>query len=246
MKIASLVTPESYSLEWQMDSHERLAIQAILSQLRPSLAIEVGTYKGGSLQVLADFSQKVISIDIDPSVKLALEQHFENVDFYTGKSHELLAQIFENKELTQKISFILIDGDHTTKGVKTDILTILNYFIPKMTCVILMHDSFNPDCRRGILEAPWSKYPFVHELDLDFMPGKYYGSAHDTAAPRTMWGGFACALLQPYERKDDLVILESQKDLFQLVYRHSSHSDVLKNLSLSVKNFLKQYFKFKR
>jgi hypothetical protein len=54
-------TRESHS---QMSFGERAALEGILAQLRPRLAIEIGTAEGGSLSRIADYSAEVHSIDL--------------------------------------------------------------------------------------------------------------------------------------------------------------------------------------
>ena len=59
-----------FDLHWQMTNCERFALSGLLKRLQPKLSLEIGTYMGGSLQVLARFSQAVISVDIDPGVAI--------------------------------------------------------------------------------------------------------------------------------------------------------------------------------
>jgi hypothetical protein len=89
---------------------------------------------------------------------------------------------------------------------------------------VLMHNAFNPDCRAGILSANWQGPPHVHEVEIDHIPGVYHQKAYDKAAARTMWGGFACALLKPEPRQGDLVISQRQQGLFEAVLLQSSHA----------------------
>lgn len=237
-RLCQLLTPDDFDLHWQMTSCERCALLYILSGIKPDLSLEIGTYKGGSLQVLSKYSNKVISIDIDPSVQLSLQAKFSNVDFYCGDSHKLIPELIKSIDASPFcLDFVLVDGDHSTEGVKRDICALLNY-IPKGRCIILLHDSFNPDCRKGILNAPWAESPYVQFVELDFIPGIYHEAAFDTAGPRTMWGGFACAVLEPIHRKGNLVISESQRGLFEAIYRVSSHR---KNLVNTVISKIKSY-----
>ena len=37
---------------------------------------------------------------------------------------------------------------------------------------IAVHDSGNPECRRGISSASWASSPYVHSVELDFVPGQ--------------------------------------------------------------------------
>jgi cephalosporin hydroxylase len=156
-------------LHWQMTSCEKFALQHILNHIRPAFAIEIGTYQGGSLQVLSNFCGIVDSIDIVPEVRSSLEHRFNNVNFYTGNSSELLPGLLEkHNSARQPVEFILIDGDHSTQGVRNDIEAILSV-PPQKQITILMHDSFNPDCRAGILSADWQSCPYVHEVEVDFI-----------------------------------------------------------------------------
>jgi hypothetical protein len=211
-------------LHSQMTACEWIALQHILAGLHTKRAIEVGTYKGGSLQVLAHFCDHVHSIDIDPSIADKLGPRFTNVTFYTGNSAELLPSVLRsNAQNREPVGFILIDGDHSTEGVRRDINAILS-MPPSGDLVLLMHDAFNPDCRAGILSANWQICPYVHEVEIDYIPGVYHQQTFDTAAARTMWGGFACALLKPEPRHGDLVISQRQQGLFEAVLMQSSHA----------------------
>ena len=211
-------------LHSQMTTCEWMALQHILSGLRPKSAIEVGTYKGGSLQVLAHFCEHVDSIDIDSSIADLLAGRFTNVTFHTGNSGDLLPSVLRsNAQEREAVGFVLIDGDHSTEGVRRDINALLSV-PPSCELVVLMHDAFNPDCRAGILTANWQGSPYVHEVEIDYIPGVFHQQAYDTAAARTMWGGFACALLKPEPRQGDLVISQRQQGLFEAVLLQSSHA----------------------
>ncbi len=211
-------------LHWQMTTCEQMALQQILGSIRPQHAVEVGTYKGGSLQVLSALCGHVDSIDIDPSVPEVLGGLFSNVTFHTGNSAELLPAVLRDAaSTTQHVIFVLIDGDHSSEGVRRDINALLSV-PPNSEMVVLMHDAFNPDCRAGIISAGWHESPYVHDVEIDFIPGVYHHQAYDTAAARSMWGGFACALLKPEPRQGELVISQRQQGLFKAVFLQSSHA----------------------
>jgi hypothetical protein len=210
-------------LHWQMTAWERLALRELAREASPDVAIEVGTYQGGSLQVLSKFATDVASIDIDSTVPERLSGIFPNVRFCTGDSSAILANLFtEYAAAGRSVGFILIDGDHSASGVSRDIRAVLQWR-PSDPCVVLMHDSFNPDCRSGIASAPWASSPYVQEIEVDFVPGVFHEAAHDTAAAATMWGGFARALLTPEARQGPLHVKTSQQGLFNAIYRVSSH-----------------------
>lgn len=210
-------------LHWQMTNCERFALLGLLKRIQPKLSIEIGTYMGGSVQVLALFSEAVISVDIDPGVATRLDGKFSNVEFRSGDSRHLLPDLItELNRQGRSVDFVLIDGEHSTEGVRRDIEAVLG-LQPQQELLILLHDSFNPRCREGMRKADWAKSPFVRQVELDFIPGVYHYEAHDTAEARSMWGGFACALLSPEKRTGKVVIQESQRQLYESVKRDSMH-----------------------
>src|SRR5262245_35888963 len=81
---------DSYPLPWDMSRQERFCLIHLLRVLSPALSIEVGTHRGGSLQVLSRFSRDVISIDRNPEVASSLRGEYPNVEFRTGDSTALL------------------------------------------------------------------------------------------------------------------------------------------------------------
>jgi hypothetical protein len=59
----SLTNLPGLDLEWQMTNCERFALASLLERLEPELSLEIGSYRGGSLQVLSRYSKKVISLE---------------------------------------------------------------------------------------------------------------------------------------------------------------------------------------
>lgn len=221
--IQDLSLEPGFDLHWQMTNCERFALFGLLKRLQPKLSLEIGTYMGGSLQVLARFSEAVISVDIDPGVAARLAGKFPNVEFRSEDSSRLLPDLVrELNEQKRPVGFVLIDGDHSAEGVRRDIEALLE-LQPQQQVVFILHDSFNPACREGMRTANWAKSPFVHHVELDFIPGIYHYEAHDTAEPKTMWGGFACAVLTPEKRNGPLIVQEFQLHLHEAIKRVSSH-----------------------
>jgi hypothetical protein len=229
---------DSLPLHWQMTRWEKYGFTSILKAANSKVALEIGTYQGGSLQVIAGCAQKVYSIDFDASLKDRLGQEFSNVEFLTGDSRQLLPGLLNRiTEDGEELGFVLIDGDHSTEGVRSDINNILRY-TPVRPVFIVFHDSFNPDCRRGVLTADWSKCDHVHYVEVDFVPGVYHFEAFDTAAPRSMFGGLAVAIMRPEPRVGPLSIHQSQKGLFEAVFISSRHAPP-KRLSLLSRAFMR-------
>lgn len=210
---------DEFKLEWHMSRNERYAFIKLLEKTRPKVAIEIGCFKGGSLEVISKFADKVYSIDINPDVKKKLDGKFDNVDIRIGESSQIVPQIL--KEIEEKgeiLEFVLIDGEHTVNGVKNDISHFLK-LKPKSDVHIIFHDSFNPICRKGMKKADYNSSPYVHYVELDFIsgvfnPGKLY---------RQMWGGLGLVLLKKEKRKKAIKINECQKKIFKTVYWKSVH-----------------------
>lgn len=222
-------------LDWQMSRAEKYCLVNLLESLQPEVAVEIGTYKGGSLQVIQKYSEQVYSIDISPAPKNFLKSKFPDVRFIVGEGNKEIPKIFEqiDKE-NKKLGFILVDGDHSKKGVLNDLNTILS-FPHKHPVTIILHDSFNPQCRKGIKSIDYSKFPMVEYVELDYVTGSFW---HNNTY-REMWGGFAMIKLNPLKKESSVIINESQKHLFNVAHLASVHlvKDPLHFLS-PVKKFL--------
>ncbi len=203
---------------WYMTEAERSTLIMLLEKIRPKCAIDVGTYEGGSLSVLSRFSKKVYTLDFDPTCKEKLGPKFSNVEFITGRSQEILPPLLERLQDNEAgLGFVLIDADHTGKGVRGDIECLVK-FRPAQPLYVVMHDSFNPNCRQGIREANWADSPYVHFVELDFVGGQF---PFDPEYYRQMWCGFALALMLPTKRKGDLEIHANEDLLFQTILKNS-------------------------
>lgn len=153
---------------WQMSFGERAAIEGLLSALKPDLAIEVGTAEGAGLRRIALHAGEVHSFDLVTPTVRDLPAH---VRLHTGDSHVLLPQVLA--ELTaagRSVDFALVDGDHSADGVRQDVQALLAS--PAVgRAVIVTHDTANEHVRAGLDAVPYSAYPKVAHVDLDFVPG---------------------------------------------------------------------------
>lgn len=212
-----------FPLEWKMSAAEQFTLTGLLARLRPEIAIEIGSYRGGSLQVLDRYCGQVHSIDVDPGVRATLAPRFPKVRFHTGSSvarlPEVLAEIGAGRE---RLGFVLVDGDHTAKGVQADIEALLRHR-PRGPVHVLLHDSFNPDCRSGMRRAAWGDCPYVQSVNLDLVPGCFFAEQRQWSFARSMWGGFALAVLGPEPRSGPLAIESPQEPMQRIVFRSSAH-----------------------
>lgn len=153
---------------WQMAFGERAAIEGVLSALKPALAIEVGTAEGACLRRIALHAAEVHSFDlVRPSVDLG----GDHVHLHTGDSHVLLPQVLaEFAAAGRSVGFALVDGDHSSDGVRRDVEALLAS--PAVTdTIIITHDTGNERVRSGLDAVPYGAYPKVAHVDLDFVPG---------------------------------------------------------------------------
>ncbi len=204
---------------------EIATFQALLSQLRPRCAVEIGTQTGVTLAEIARHSTRVISLDIDPEVKARLDGRWPHVELITGNSHTTLGGLFARLAAEgSPPDFIFVDGDHTAEGVRLDLEHVLA-LRPTSPVVVLMHDSFNPQCRRGMLQARWAQCRHCHYVELDFVPGVLHP---DPRCLREMWGGLGYALLLPEPRTAPLEVHRSHQLLFEAAFRQSVYAAQLK------------------
>jgi hypothetical protein len=164
-----LALPSFSANPWQMSFGERAVIEGVLAQCKPKLAIEIGTAEGGSLERVAAYSERVISFDlVEPQ---AAAKTLPNVELRTGDSHVLLAQELERLAAAgEMVDFVLIDGDHTAAGARSDMEDVLASDAVKTTFV-LAHDSLNPEVRRGLDEVDYGAHEKVAWVEMDFVGG---------------------------------------------------------------------------
>jgi hypothetical protein len=175
---------------WQMSWGDRAALEGVLSQCEPELAIEIGTAEGGSLERIAAHSREVHSFDISPPEPWAHE--LENVHFHTGDSHELLPGVLATlADGGRNVDFALVDGDHSSEGVKRDVEGLLASPAVRHA-VVLIHDSSNPSVRAGLEQIDFERYPKVSYVELDFVSGYLF---REPSLRHELWGGFALLLI---------------------------------------------------
>ncbi len=170
--------------EWQMSFGERAAMEGVLTQLRPQLSVEIGTADGGSLATIVRHSDEVHSFDLREPGPLA--DRFPDVHFHSGDSHALLPQVLATfAEAGRNVDFVLVDGDHSSDGVRRDAIDLLSSPAVSET-IILLHDTANELVRHGLDRVPFEAHPKVAFVELDFVGG-YVMSRSDLDGE--IWGG---------------------------------------------------------
>lgn len=175
---------------WQMSFGERTALEGLLAMLKPKLAIEIGRAEGGSLRRIAAHAEHVISFDLIQDAPEA--EHLENVTLLVGDSHEQLPdKLAELAAEGRNVDFVLIDGDHSSEGVKADMVDLLESPAVGQT-VIIAHDGLNEYVRAGLDAVPYDSYVKVRYVDLDFVPG-YVSEVEPFGGD--CWGGLAVVIV---------------------------------------------------
>ncbi|MGH2961509.1 MAG: class I SAM-dependent methyltransferase [Solirubrobacterales bacterium] len=175
--------------DWQMALGERAALEGIVGQLSPGLAIEIGTAEGRSLATIAANSTEVHAIDLTREL---LADEPANAHFHQGDSRTVLPELLTGFAAEgRNVDFVLVDGDHSSDGARSDLETILASPAVART-VILVHDSFNPEVRSGIESARPAEHPKVIGFDPDFVQGRL-GKLGPFA--NQMLGGFALVIV---------------------------------------------------
>jgi len=160
--------------DWLMSTREKLGLIGLLHCLKPKKVLELGYHRGGATKWLSELSEQVISVDVNEFVSNA-PNLFHNVEAWNCPTLEAASRV---KRENLFFDLAIIDADHSRKAVSADINGIIEH-----SDIILMHDSFNPDCRKGMVDA--LKKQDSHAYYLDFIPSV---SKHDG-----LWGGLAIA-----------------------------------------------------
>lgn len=207
-----LSLPALTTQAWQMSYGERAALEGLVSQIAPKLAVEIGTAEGGSLKRIAAHADEVHSFDLEPPPEDVAK--LENVTFHTGDSHQLLGAFLDRMaEQQRSIDFVLIDGDHSADGVRRDVLDVVASD-SVTSAVIVLHDTLNPEVRRGIEAAEPARHPKVALFELDLVPGYL---ARREPYRLQLWGGLGLIVVDVDRRRESGSAV--QDDRFHELFR---------------------------
>jgi hypothetical protein len=164
---------------------EQAALEGILARLRPQLAIEIGTYKSGSLSRISHYSGHVHTFDIASHVS----QRLPNVTYHLGESATTVPRVLESLcDAGERVDFVLIDGDHSRHGVSRDVANVLA--APAVEeAAILLHDISNEGVRAGLRDAA-AGHPHIRYANLSFVP-----AWDNTGLLEEAWGGLGILIV---------------------------------------------------
>lgn len=154
---------------WQMTLGVRAALEGVLAQRKPRLAIGVGTAEEVSLRRLAAHAEEVHFFDLGgPHVPV---EETPNVTLYSGDPGQLLPEMLKSfAEEGRNVDFALLDASHSGDDVRRDLDHLLSSPAVADT-VILLHGVTNEQVRSGLDAVPYAAYPKVAHVNLDFVPG---------------------------------------------------------------------------
>jgi SAM-dependent methyltransferase len=161
-------------LGWMMAPSERLAIVGLLAILRPRRSLELGCAEGRLTEWLSAYSERVVTVDLDPRVH-EVTRHLANVTALCTSTEAAASRI--EAEGT-RFDLTVVDADHSADGVRRDLERALRF-----SDVILLHDAYHPPCRAGI-EAVLADRDVYRDLDL--VPGGLQ--------PDGLWGGLGIVI----------------------------------------------------
>jgi Methyltransferase domain len=206
---------------WLMDHNERAGMYMLLGLCKPRVAIEIGARFAGTTTLFSEFAEHVYAIDIDPRVKDRCAA-LRNVTVLIGDSTKLLPALIERLNAEHGgWDLALVDGDHSTAGVRSDLNALVEKR-PQRRAWIAMHDSFHPACRAGILEANW-QLPWVQAVEVDFTIGNLM--PHPQVFGH-LWGGLALAEISNMDRKGPLCVTQTGRLAYEaaLAYQAKLHN----------------------
>lgn len=187
-----------FSAHSEMSYGEQAALTGVLSILKPRLALELGTFRGGSLAPIAAYSDEVHTFDLASHVTESLP----NVTYHIGDSYTALPRVLaELAEAQRHVDFVLVDGNHSRAGVEADMTNLLHS--PALnTTVILLHDCANEGVREGARNAIRRADGLAY-ADLSFVAPP----ARRSSPLSESWGGLGIVVV---DRPGELWTLERQ------------------------------------
>jgi predicted O-methyltransferase YrrM len=135
----------------QLSMTERMTLFSLVLGHRPARALEIGSFRGGSAQIIVhamdlnDFGDLVM---VDPNPQFA-PGLWDDISHRSTLLRESSPGALSSVE--GGFDFVFIDGDHTRTGVVAD----LEVVTPRMTPdgVIILHDVLYLEIQRGIADA---------------------------------------------------------------------------------------------
>ncbi len=164
---------------------ERVFLYGLLQAMsQPYIrALEIGTWKGGTMHLLRRACDELYCVDPEPQWTYNenfLTRSGKPVQLLSGNSPAILAKV------PSPFTFVFVDGDHSAEGVYRDTLALE----PLMEAggVICFHDASHPPVQEGL-----------HRAHLEWKrPFDFYERGCDTISrtPDGVFGGIAVMIVE--------------------------------------------------
>lgn len=171
----------------QMLPRERLYLYSTVLALAPERCLEIGVCEGGSTRLvhaaLGDLGRGTL-VSVDPCLQISqeLKDTLSNrVTFIKGSSPQVLTEAKDRAG--GSFDFVLVDGDHTYRGVREDLRGVVEVCRPG--AVILAHDAYFQEVSAAIDDALRSRLPLA---DAGIMSTTCHPMRQNGRVSH--WGGF--------------------------------------------------------
>ena len=168
----------------QLKIEEQEFLRSFLTDKKRKIAVEVGSYGGGTAVIIAEYVDLVVSIDI--AWLGGLPEH-DKIKPIIADSKEALDMVKTQIAPAQKIDFLFIDGDHTYEGVKRD-WEIYSPLVKKGG-VVMFHDILDTDYHRAA-------NCYVANFWNEIQGSDNFPKTHEFIAGDTHWGGLGWYIQQ--------------------------------------------------
>jgi hypothetical protein len=173
-----MAAPGAIQVDTEMSPGEQASLAGVLAMVEPRIAVEVGTYTGGSLARIAAMSGRVHTFDLVSHV----DSHLPNVDYHLGDSAVTVPQVLGDlTKAGETVDFVLVDGDHSRAGAYRDACAVFDSAATK-DAVILFHDIANEAVRGAVRDA-------IKGRDFRFVDLSFAVSAQAPPLLGECWGG---------------------------------------------------------
>ena len=164
--------------EWLMNWKERVLVVSLAAMLRPKVTVELGIWKGGCSQHLAEYSEELWCVDMLSGI----EGLPEKAKVFTGTTNDFFSM---NPDV--KADLIVVDAGHSENDAYNDMSNSI-----KHGGVIIAHDSVVSFTRRGYWRAVQENFDKIYYHDLGFIPG----TVNEFETHDEMWGGLGIVVMK--------------------------------------------------
>lgn len=168
----------------QLDACERLMLYSLVRSISPEVAVEVGTFQGGSATIIhaaltAAGRGRLWCIDPKPQLKVDWNNLADRATLIKDYSPQAFATVAE--QIPGPIEFAFIDGIHRYEPVVADTTAVLPLLA--RDAWLLYHDAFHLDVHRAIMHCAQN----LPGLSNAGTVCRYF---NNTQWPTTVMGGF--------------------------------------------------------